>query len=389
MQQVNEALRAAIAGKPPREQLRAFIRTYLQLVHDEPAAAEVLTIELRQSSKFMKEYENPQFADFLRMLGGIIAAAQARASSTPAIPAHVAARMIFGDARRARARLGPREATASAAARAGARPKKFDIVRAADWVITLVTTGLEEQEESHMKILVPVKRVPDPTQKAKIKDGHIDLTGASWIVNTFDEYAVETALRLTENGEANTRAAAARSSSSRSAPRTRRSRSARRSRWAPTARSTSSRTTSELDALVVVKVLAGDHRGGEARPRRHGQAGRRRRRQPGRPDARRQARLAAGDVRRVDRAARRQGADRRPRGRRRRRVQARAAAGGGHGRPAHRRARRPCKNGVTPGDVRATRAKARACRRSRASWRRRRSRSRRRSSPTRRRADSR
>ena len=44
-----------------------------------------------------------------------------------------------------------------------------------------------------MKILVPVKRVPDPTQKTKIKDGAIDLTGASWIVNTFDEYAVETA----------------------------------------------------------------------------------------------------------------------------------------------------------------------------------------------------
>ncbi|MBA3455091.1 MAG: electron transfer flavoprotein subunit beta/FixA family protein [Deltaproteobacteria bacterium] len=58
-----------------------------------------------------------------------------------------------------------------------------------------------------MKILVPVKRVPDPTQKAKIKDGHIDLTGASWIVNTFDEYAVETALRLLENGADGTRAA--------------------------------------------------------------------------------------------------------------------------------------------------------------------------------------
>jgi electron transfer flavoprotein beta subunit len=56
-----------------------------------------------------------------------------------------------------------------------------------------------------VKILVPVKRVPDPTQKAKIKDGHIDLTGASWIVNTFDEYAVETALRLVENGAENTR----------------------------------------------------------------------------------------------------------------------------------------------------------------------------------------
>jgi electron transfer flavoprotein beta subunit len=56
-----------------------------------------------------------------------------------------------------------------------------------------------------VKILVPVKRVPDPTQKAKIKDGHIDLTGASWIVNTFDEYAVETALRLLEDGATNTR----------------------------------------------------------------------------------------------------------------------------------------------------------------------------------------
>jgi electron transfer flavoprotein beta subunit len=53
--------------------------------------------------------------------------------------------------------------------------------------------------------LVPVKRVPDPTQKAKIKDGHIDLTGASWIVNTFDEYAIETALRFVENGGDNTR----------------------------------------------------------------------------------------------------------------------------------------------------------------------------------------
>jgi electron transfer flavoprotein beta subunit len=56
-----------------------------------------------------------------------------------------------------------------------------------------------------VKILVPVKRVPDPTQKAKIKDCHIDLAGASWIVNTFDEYAVETALRLSENGAENAR----------------------------------------------------------------------------------------------------------------------------------------------------------------------------------------
>ena len=56
-----------------------------------------------------------------------------------------------------------------------------------------------------MKILVPLKRVPDPELKTKIKDGAIDLTGANWVVNPFDEYAVETALRLLENGESGTR----------------------------------------------------------------------------------------------------------------------------------------------------------------------------------------
>ncbi len=56
-----------------------------------------------------------------------------------------------------------------------------------------------------MKILVPVKRVPDPTQKVKLKDGKIDLAGASWIVNTFDEYAIETALRMIENAADGTR----------------------------------------------------------------------------------------------------------------------------------------------------------------------------------------
>lgn len=49
-----------------------------------------------------------------------------------------------------------------------------------------------------MKILVTVKRVPDPEQKVKIKDAALDLSGMNFVVNPFDEYAVEAALRLTE-----------------------------------------------------------------------------------------------------------------------------------------------------------------------------------------------
>lgn len=52
-----------------------------------------------------------------------------------------------------------------------------------------------------MKILVPIKRVPDPEMKIKLADGKPDLSNATWVVNTFDEYAVEASLRLTENGD--------------------------------------------------------------------------------------------------------------------------------------------------------------------------------------------
>ena len=58
-----------------------------------------------------------------------------------------------------------------------------------------------------MKILVPLKRVADPdnANKVKVTAGKLVTTGLEWKPNPFDEYAVETALRLTENG-ANTKA---------------------------------------------------------------------------------------------------------------------------------------------------------------------------------------
>lgn len=55
-----------------------------------------------------------------------------------------------------------------------------------------------------MKILVPLKRVADPDNANKIKipagGASIETTGLEWKANPFDDYAVESALRLTENG---------------------------------------------------------------------------------------------------------------------------------------------------------------------------------------------
>ncbi len=58
-----------------------------------------------------------------------------------------------------------------------------------------------------MKILVPMKRVADPDNANKVKipaaGDKVDTTGLEWKINPFDEYALESALRLTEDGKNN------------------------------------------------------------------------------------------------------------------------------------------------------------------------------------------
>lgn len=60
-----------------------------------------------------------------------------------------------------------------------------------------------------MKILVPLKRVADPDNANKVKispDGKkVTSEGLEWKLNPFDEYAVEAALRITENKTNNAR----------------------------------------------------------------------------------------------------------------------------------------------------------------------------------------
>src|SRR5690349_5352267 len=70
MERVNGMLVGAIGKhEAPRAKLLAFIEAYFGLVKAQPAAAEVLTVELRQSAKFMKgQPQNPHFAELLRLL---------------------------------------------------------------------------------------------------------------------------------------------------------------------------------------------------------------------------------------------------------------------------------------------------------------------------------
>lgn len=156
MVRVNEHLAAAVtaaSGGGPRAKLMAFVRAYLTMIAEQPVSAEVLTIELRQSTKFMREYSAQRFGELLRLLAGVIAEGQAAGEWTDAVPAPHAARMIWGMLDElALAWLLGRDAPA----RRGRKPppavddggKKFDIVRAADWVGALVTQGLERRSNA-------------------------------------------------------------------------------------------------------------------------------------------------------------------------------------------------------------------------------------------------
>ena len=132
MEKVVADLEAAIAGKESAAaRLEAFITAHLAMVEANPAAAEVLTVELRQSTKFMKEYSNPRFADFLRLLAGVIRDGQLSGELDPEVPAPLAARAIFGAI----------DELALAWLLGGA--DKFDIVRAASWATRIVLYGLK------------------------------------------------------------------------------------------------------------------------------------------------------------------------------------------------------------------------------------------------------
>ncbi|MBL4635627.1 MAG: TetR/AcrR family transcriptional regulator [Kofleriaceae bacterium] len=131
MKQVCTAMNETIAkDKECADKLRSFIRTHLALVNDHPSLAEVLTVELRQSSKFMKEHSNPQFAEYLKILATIIADGQSKGEFDPTVPAPLAARGIFG------------MVDELALAWLLGEEQKFDIVRAAEWVGSLILKGL-------------------------------------------------------------------------------------------------------------------------------------------------------------------------------------------------------------------------------------------------------
>jgi TetR/AcrR family fatty acid metabolism transcriptional regulator len=134
MAKVNEALQAAIrGGKDAVEKLRGLIRTWVGLVEAHPRATEVITLELRQSAKFMKEYSNPRFADFLKIIASVIDEGQKAGLLRADVPAPVAARGLFG----LMDELALMWVTA--------RGETLDISKLSDWVSGILLDGIMQR----------------------------------------------------------------------------------------------------------------------------------------------------------------------------------------------------------------------------------------------------
>ena len=52
--------------------LELYICLHLELANVQPLLAEFLTVELRQSAKFVREYSNPRFNEYLNVLRSLI-----------------------------------------------------------------------------------------------------------------------------------------------------------------------------------------------------------------------------------------------------------------------------------------------------------------------------
>ncbi|WP_373044456.1 TetR/AcrR family transcriptional regulator [Vulgatibacter sp.] len=97
MGEINEGMHQAVSAcERPLDRLKAFIRRHLSEVERRPELAEVLTVELRQSAKLMKEYKATAFGAYLDILSTILDSGLADGSIRPDVDVKAVRRAIFG-----------------------------------------------------------------------------------------------------------------------------------------------------------------------------------------------------------------------------------------------------------------------------------------------------
>jgi len=97
MKVVLQNMREQVAGlEDPVRKLERFALCHLNLIEQNKDMAEIIQVELRQSSKFMKSYKNEQFAEYLDLIADIVREGQGAGVFKKEILPDLVKRALFG-----------------------------------------------------------------------------------------------------------------------------------------------------------------------------------------------------------------------------------------------------------------------------------------------------
>jgi len=97
MKAVIDNMEVQISGiDDPAKRLERFASTHLDLIEKNQDMAEIIQVELRQSGKFMKEYKNEKFIQYLDIIEDIISEGQEKGIFRKDVIPKVAKRAFFG-----------------------------------------------------------------------------------------------------------------------------------------------------------------------------------------------------------------------------------------------------------------------------------------------------
>ncbi len=97
MEEILERFSSLVKNKQSaKEKLYQFIDLYFQMIEEDQNLAEVFQVELRQSNKFLKDYHNQKFIDFLNLIGDIIHQGQQENIFKSDVSIHTMKLIIFG-----------------------------------------------------------------------------------------------------------------------------------------------------------------------------------------------------------------------------------------------------------------------------------------------------
>ncbi len=97
MKTVLENMRIQLADrKNALDKLERFALCHMRLIEQNQDMAEIIQVELRQSSKFMKSYKNEQFAEYLDLIADIVRSGQQQGLFRKDILPDLIKRALFG-----------------------------------------------------------------------------------------------------------------------------------------------------------------------------------------------------------------------------------------------------------------------------------------------------